>query len=87
MTTIISPVFDIGTHSKNRPNSDLYNPIIKLLSRLQRPSAATQLKEEAIRILSDGSDNPDMCEWAERYLCGMVNSDGTAFGEHRPHQS
>jgi len=61
MTTIISSVFDIGTHPENRPNSDLYSLIIKLLSSLQRPSEATRLKEEAIRILSDGSANPDMC--------------------------
>jgi hypothetical protein len=87
MTAIISSVANIGTHPKTRPKSDLYNLIIQLLSRLKGPSEATRLKEEAIRMLSDNSANPDMCEWAERYLCGMVNSDYATFGEKRPHQS
>ncbi len=38
-------------------------------------SCAEARTEEAIAILRDGSASPERCDWAERYLCGMVDAD------------
>jgi hypothetical protein len=29
---------------------------------------------EAVAILRDASASPERCDWAERYLCGMVDT-------------
>ncbi len=41
--------------------------------------------QEAIAILRDASADADRCDWAERYLCGMVdaNESSSSAGKRR----
>jgi hypothetical protein len=40
-------------------------------------------RDEAIAILRNPSASPDMCDWAERYLCGMESADRKGYCEGR----
>ena len=42
---------------------------------------------EAIEILRNPSASPDMCDWAERYLCGMEGPNEKRYCEGRRWQS
>ena len=43
--------------------------------------------DEAIEILRNPSASPDMCDWAERYLCGMEGTNERRYCEGRRWQS
>jgi hypothetical protein len=43
--------------------------------------------DEAIEILRNPSASPDMCDWAERYLCGMEGTNEKRYCEGRRWQS
>lgn len=43
--------------------------------------------DEAIATLCNPSASPDMCEWAERYLCGMDGVNDKRYFEGRRWQS
>ena len=43
--------------------------------------------DEAIEALRNPSASPDMCDWAERYLCGMEGANEKRYCEGRRWQS
>lgn len=43
--------------------------------------------DEAIAVLRNPSASLDMCDWAERYLCGMESGDQERYCEGRLWQS
>ena len=87
MTTMISSPPGLGLHLERQSASTYYNLILKWIPLVRRSPEALYSKEEAIRMLGRSTTDADMCEWAERHLCGMVSADLTAFIEHHPAQS
>ena len=47
---------------------------------------AIAANDEAVRILSNTASKLDDREWAERYLCGMADTDKNAFMRGRQSQ-
>ena len=45
------------------------------------------LRGLAARALKSRSANADLCDWAERYLCGLTNASPEKFMEHRHAQA
>lgn len=61
--------------------------VMQLLAKLRPRFKSEDRTEEAIETLRDASANPDMCDWAERYLCGMKDADANRYCEGRRWQS
>ena len=61
--------------------------VMQLLAKLRPRLKSEDRTEEAIEILRDASASPDMCDWAERYLCGMKDADANGYCEGRRWQS
>ena len=45
------------------------------------------LRELAACALKSRSANADLCDWAERYLCGLTDASPEKFMEHRRAQA
>lgn len=58
-----------------------------IFTKLHTSSEASRKTEEAIEILRNGHSSPDNRDWAERYLCGLVDADSTLYFERRRWQS
>lgn len=60
---------------------------IEILAKFQGSTGGSCRTREAIEILSSGNASPDICDWAERYLCGLAQADRAKFFENRRWQS
>lgn len=61
--------------------------VLRLLLRKLLPGSKPACRvDEAIEILCEDA-NPDLCDWAECYLCGMVDSDVQSYLARRRWQS
>jgi hypothetical protein len=60
---------------------------MQLFAKLRPQFKSEDRAEEAIETLRDASASPDMCDWAERYLCGMKDADASRYCESRRWQS
>ena len=87
MTTIIASAPGLGLSLNKQSASTYYNLVLNWIPIIRRPPEALYSKEEAVRMLSRSPADADMCEWAERHLCGMASADMTAFIEHHAAQS
>ena len=65
----------------------LNNILARILAKLSSQFKSERRIENAIEVLRDGSASPDMCDWAERYLCGMEDADAGRYCERRRWQS
>lgn len=61
--------------------------VMQLLAKLRPRLKSEDRTEEAIETLRNASASPDMCDWAERYLCGMKDADASRYCEGRRWQS
>ena len=61
--------------------------VMQLLAKLRPQLKSEDRTEEAIETLRDASASPDMCDWAERYLCGMKDADASRYCGGRRWQS
>ena len=87
MTTMISSAPGLGLSLDKQSASSYFNQVLSWISLVRRPPEALYSKEEAIRMLSRSTSEADMCEWAERHLCGMASADMAAFMENHAAQS
>ena len=87
MTTNVSLVSG-SAHIDTKP---LLPALINIADRLWAMVApqfnSEDRTDEAIEILRNPSASPDMCEWAERYLCGMEGANDKRYCEGRRWQS
>ena len=58
-----------------------------LFAMARKNPDSSETEKLAIAILTRADSSLDEREWAERYLCGMVNADISAFGTDRKAQS
>ncbi len=65
----------------------LTNIVTRIFAKLTPQFKSERRIEDAIEVLRDGSASPDMCDWAERYLCGMEDADARRYCESRRWQS
>ena len=62
----------------------LANIAMKLWAMVTPQSKSESRAQEAIEILRDATASPEMCDWAERHLCGMqVAQPERYYGGHR----
>lgn len=61
--------------------------VTRVLAKLRPQSKSERRIEDAIAVLRNGSASPDMCDWAERYLCGMEDADAQRYCERQRSQS
>ena len=59
----------------------------RMVAKFRAPAQSPRHTVEAIETLSNCSGNPDMRDWAERYLCGMVDGDARSYLASRKWQS
>jgi hypothetical protein len=77
----------LTTFLHNRALEMLCSGLERMHSTLHRAVVFTSAREAAIEALRDGSASPDMCDWAERHLCGMVDQNPARYLERRRWQS
>ena len=87
MTMTITSVPEGTNYSLSQIADKLKRLRIELLAKFQNSSEVSCRTREAIEILRNGSASPDMCDWAERYLCGFAQADKAQFFESRRWQS
>ena len=83
MTTTLSATPRHTELQDSRTIPALVGIVSVLLEKLPPWSEPASRVDRAIEILRDDA-NPDLCDWAECYLCGMVDSDIHSFlARHR----
>ena len=86
MTTTLSTIPGITKFQGNRTISALVGIVSVLRKKLPPWSKSACSVNQAIEILRDDA-NPDLCDWAECYLCGMADSDIHSYLARRRWQS
>jgi len=86
MATTLSAIPGHTKFQGSRTISALVGIVSVLLKKLRPWSERASCVDEAIEILRDDA-NPDLSDWAECYLCGMVDSDIHTFLARRRWQS
>ena len=87
MSTSISLVSESAQVAAKPWFSNLARIADQLWAMVTPQFKAEDRTDEAIQILRDPSASPDMCDWAERYLCGMQGTDEKQYCEGRRWQS
>ena len=87
MTLAISPPPANASALNSFPIPDVRKILAQLLAMLRPNFNSAQRTAEAIGTLRDPSASPDQRDWAERYLCGMLDGDARRYCESRRWQS
>ena len=72
---------------EGQASSSFHQTVRQRLTCRLRSFHSIDTTEAAVAILRSPSSGPDQCEWAERFLCGMIQGDAATFMEHRQSQS
>ena len=87
MTTNISSVPGRALVLTELTFPTLTNIAIRLWAMVNPQFKSGSRAQEAIEVFRDASASPDMCDWAERYLCGMEDANAKRYCGGRRWQS
>ena len=62
-----------------RIGEPLFGSVTRFIAKVRRTSGATRKADQAIAFLQLGPASLDQLEWAERYLCGMTDTDALDY--------
>lgn len=87
MSTSVSLVSE-SSHTMTTPRRPTLIEIADRLWAILAPQLGSgNSTDEAIDTLRNPSASPDMCDWAERYLCGVEDANAVRYCEGRLWQS